>query len=105
MYLKLVISTLILALFATSAQAQVQVQVQVDLSKVTCDQLVHHKVGSPRVMAAWFSGYYNGKRDNLIIDMQDFEASLNKVQRFCEVEKNFTVTVLKAVEQVIGTAK
>jgi hypothetical protein len=66
---------------------------------------VHHKVGSPRVMAAWFSGYYNGKRDNLIIDMQDFEASLNKVQRFCDVEKNFTVTVLKAVEQVIGTAK
>jgi len=56
-------------------------------------------------MAAWFSGYYNGKRDNLIIDMQDFEASLNKVQRFCEVEKNFSVTVLKAVEQVIGTAK
>ena len=101
MCLKPVISALILALIATSAEAQVQL----DLSKVTCDQFVHHKVGSPRVMAAWFSGYYNGKRDNLIIDMKDFEASLNKVQRFCEVEKNFTVTVLKAVEQVIGTAK
>ena len=101
MCLKPVISALILALIATSAEAQVQL----DLSKVTCDQFVHHKVGSPRVMAAWFSGYYNGKRDNLIIDMKDFEARLNKVQNFCGVEKNFSVTVLKAVERVIGTAK
>jgi hypothetical protein len=101
MCLKPVISGLILALFASSAQAQVQL----DLSKVTCDQFVHHKVGSPRVMAAWFSGYYNGKRDNLVIDMKDFEANLNKVQHFCEVDKNFNVTVLKAVEQVICTAK
>ena len=101
MCLKPVISALILALIATSAEAQVQL----DLSKVTCDQFVHHKVGSPRVMAAWFSGYYNGKRDNLIIDMKDFEVSLNKVQNFCGIEKNFSVTVLKAVEQIIGTAK
>jgi acid stress chaperone HdeB len=101
MCLKPVISALILALLATSAEAQVQL----DLSKVTCDQFVHHKVGSPRVMAAWFSGYYNGKRDNLIIDMKDFEVSLNKVQNFCGIEKNFSVTVLKAVEQIIGTAK
>jgi acid stress chaperone HdeB len=101
MCLKPVISALILALIATSAEAQVQL----DLSKVTCDQFVHHKVGSPRVMAAWFSGYYNGKRDNLIIDMKDFEASLNKVQNFCGVENNFSVTVLKAVERVIGIAK
>ena len=101
MYLKSIISGITLLLFATSAHAQVQV----DLSKVTCDQFVHHKVGSPRVMAAWFSGYYNGKRDNLIIDKQSFESNLSRVQRFCEVEKNFDITVLKAVEQVIGTAK
>jgi acid stress chaperone HdeB len=101
MRLKSVISGLVLALFAASAQAQVQV----DLSKVTCDQFVHHKVGAPRVMAAWFSGYFNGKRDSLIIDQQSFEANLNKIQRFCELEKNFNTTVLKAVEQIIGGAK
>jgi acid stress chaperone HdeB len=101
MYLKSIISVITLLLYATSAQAQVQV----DLSKVTCDQFVHHKVGSPRVMAAWFSGYYNGKRDNLVIDLKNFEDSLRKVQNFCSVEKNFNTAVLKAVEQVIGAAK
>ena len=102
MFPKLLISGLILALFlAKSAQAQVQI----DLSKITCDQLVHQKVGPSRLIAAWFSGFYNGKQDNLIVDIQKFQANLNKVEHFCENGKNSSVTVLKAVEQVIETSK
>jgi hypothetical protein len=69
------------------------------------DQFVHAKIGPPRVMAAWFSGFYNGKRDNLTIDTQTFQANLNRVEHFCEDEKNFGIPVMKAIEQIIGTGK
>ena len=28
-------------------------------SKITCDQFVHSKVGEPRIVAPWLSGFYN----------------------------------------------
>jgi acid stress chaperone HdeB len=97
-----VASGFILALvLATSSQAQVLV----DVSKITCDQFVHGKIGNRRTVAAWLSGFYNGKRDNRIIDKQSFEANLNKVESFCYQEKNFTLPVLQAIEQTIGTTK
>jgi acid stress chaperone HdeB len=96
-----IISGLTLLFFATSAQAQVLV----DASKITCDQFVHGKVGSPRTMAAWFSGFYNGGQNNVMINTQNFQANLNKVERFCYQEKNFDVLVMKAIEQVIGGGK
>jgi hypothetical protein len=51
----------------------VQAQVTIDAAKITCDQFVHSKVGTPRVTAAWLSGFYNGKRDNRIIDQQELD--------------------------------
>ena len=93
--------TILMLLFVPCAQAQVQV----DLSKITCQQFVHHKVAHPRQIAAWVSGFYNGKRDNSIIDVQKFQANLNKIERFCKDDKNFDVMLLKAVEQVIETSK
>ncbi len=97
---KLVILGFILTLSFVSS---VQAQVTLDASKVTCDQWVHSKIGSPRLLAAWFSGFYNGKRDNPIIDKQHFEATLNKMEHFCYEEKHFDVLIMKAIEQVVGT--
>ena len=97
-----VVSGLILALFlASSAQAQVSI----DASKITCDQFVHAKVGPPRTLAAWLSGFYYGKRNSQIVDTQNFEANLNKLENFCYQEKNFKLPVMHAIEQVIQTGK
>ncbi len=94
----LVIPGLILTLFlASSAQAQVSI----DASKITCDQFVHAKVGTPRTLAAWLSGYYHGKGNNPIVDTQTFEANLNKLRNFCYNEKNFKLPVMEAIERVI----
>jgi hypothetical protein len=30
--------------------------VTVDVTKVNCDQFVHHKISEPRLIAAWLSG-------------------------------------------------
>lgn len=88
-------------LWASSTQAQVTI----DATKITCDQFVHSKVGSPRTIAAWLSGFYHGKHDNRIIDLQNFEANLSKLEQFCYQERNFKLPVMQAVEQVIGAAK
>jgi acid stress chaperone HdeB len=82
------------------ASAQVQVE-----SKVTCDQLVHGKLGQPRTIAAWLSGFYNGKRDSTILDIQNFENDLNKLQNFCYQEKNFEMPVMQAIEQILAKTK
>lgn len=93
-------SALVLNL-CTAAQAQVSI----DATKITCDQFVHHKVGEPRVTGAWLSGYYHGRRDTRIIDLQGFEENLSKLTFFCQEEKNFKLPVMQAVEQVLGAGK
>src|SRR3974390_96162 len=81
---KLIMLGFIISLALT---ASARAQVLIDASKITCDQFVHSKLGPPRLMAAWFSGFYNGKRDNLIVDTQNFQDNLSQVERFCYDEK------------------
>ena len=102
MNLNFVASGLILALCSVSI---VQAQSTIDASKITCDQFVHSKIGNPRTIAAWLSGFYNGKRDNRIIDLQNYEANLSKLEQFCYEEKNFRLPVMQAIEKVIGDGK
>ena len=99
-----VVSAFSLATVLVLASAS-QAQVLVDASKITCDQFVHGKVGTPRTMAAWLSGFYSGRRDSSVIDTQAFEANLTKLEKFCYDEKNFGIPVMQAIEQVIGAKK
>jgi hypothetical protein len=87
------------------ATAPTQAQVSVDVSKITCDQYVHAKIATPLYLAAWLSGYYNAKRNNLMVDLQTLEENATKVQNYCYDEKNFKVPVMKAVERVLGGRK
>ena len=38
-----------------------------------CEQFLQNKVAAPRVLGAWLSGYYNGKRNNTLLDTQAVE--------------------------------
>jgi len=80
-------------------------QVMLDASKITCDQYVHGKVGSPRIVAAWLSGYYHGKRDSAVIDRKAFEDRLIELENFCYQEKNFEMPVMQALEQTLAKTK
>jgi len=97
-----IISGATLALFLGSPA---QAQVTLDASKITCDQFVHSKVGEPRIVAAWFGGFYNGKRNNTVFDSQTFDANLTKLTNLCYDEKNFEVLVMQAIERAIGSPK
>jgi acid stress chaperone HdeB len=102
MYVSILLSGFILTLFSVSSA---QAQVTIDAAKITCDQFVHGKVGVPRTVAAWLSGFYNGKRNRALIDAQNFEANLNKLEKFCYDEKNFNLPVMQAIERAVGLAK
>src|SRR6266550_1873186 len=92
----------LIAISALAASRSAQAQLTIDVTKVNCDQFVHHKISEPRLIAAWLSGYYNAKRNNRVIDLQTFEENMSRVTNFCSDEKNFKVPVMKAVEQVLG---
>src|SRR5262249_8374417 len=85
-----------------AASQSAQAQVTIDVTKVNCDQFVHHKISEPRLIAAWLSGYYNAKRNNRVFDLQSFEENMTKVTNYCSDKKNFKVPVMKAIEQVLG---
>ena len=80
-------------------------QVAIDVSKINCDQFVHSKIATPNLVAAWFSGYYSAKQNNNLIDMQDLQEKVGKLQKYCYEEKNFKVPLMRAVEELFGKAK
>ena len=87
-----------LVLFTTA-----NAQVTLDVAKITCDQFVGFKITDPQNIAIWLSGYYNGKRDNTIIDPQAFKENYTKLMNYCIV--NEKVTVLQAVQTLFGAAR
>jgi hypothetical protein len=93
------------SIFAFFASQSAQGQVTVDVTKINCDQFVHHKISEPSLIAAWLSGYYNAKRNNRVIDLQMLDDNMSKVKNYCSDEKNFKVPVMKAVENVLGKSK
>ena len=88
-------------LFATAAHAQVTI----DASKITCEQYVFSKIGNPRSIALWLSGYYSGKRNSTVVDVQAFEANVDKMERFCKQQENLKMPVMQAIEKALGPGK
>jgi hypothetical protein len=79
-------------------------QVTIDVSKITCEQYVLFTVADPHDIAMWLSGYYNGTRNNTVLDTQEFRERARKVMEYCQL--NLKATVMEAVEKVImGVSK
>ncbi len=75
-------------------------QVTIDVSKITCDQYIGHKVTSPQNIAIWLSGYYHGKRGDTTLDTQALIANAKKLRDYCF--RNPQTLVMNAVEKVLG---
>jgi acid stress chaperone HdeB len=75
-------------------------QVTIDVSKITCEQYIRYTVANPHDIAVWLSGYYNGKRNNTVVNTQEFREQALTVLDYCVV--NQTSTVMDAVEKVLG---
>jgi acid stress chaperone HdeB len=82
-----------LLLVALLGASQAQAQVSVDVAKITCRQLLFDKIISPnsKSLALWLSGYYNGKRNNTVIDLGALAKNVDKVEDYCRMNQDLTV--------------
>jgi HdeA/HdeB family len=51
----------------------------------------------------WLSGYYNAKRNNTVLDVQEFREAGKKVMDYCQV--NLKTTVMDAAERALGVKR
>ena len=96
MFFRLSASTI--ALISISA-ASAYAQVTLDVSKVTCEQFYLAKASHPTTIGIWLSGFYNGKRNNTVLDVAQVKSNAEKVRRYCA--KNLNSMVMEAAEKVI----
>jgi hypothetical protein len=94
---------LVLAFSGMLATPAAHAQVTIDVAKITCEQFILYKVTDPKYIAIWLSGFYNGKRNNTLIDTQGLEKNVDTVKEYCL--KNLSVTVMKAAEVTLGAGK
>ncbi|MGC2074946.1 MAG: HdeA/HdeB family chaperone [Xanthobacteraceae bacterium] len=91
------------ALFALVQIPALRAQVTVDVSKITCDQLLMEKPVPAKYVVLWLSGYYNGKRNNTIIEPEAMDKNEEKVDFYCNLHRE--TTVMDAVKDVLGLDK
>ena len=89
--------------FSAVAVLSAHAQVTVDVSKITCEQYILFTVADPKDIAMWLSGYYNAKRNNTVLDTQEFREHGKKVMDYCQL--NLKSTVMDAVEKVLDVKR
>jgi acid stress chaperone HdeB len=93
-------STYLTLALASFAAPPAIAQVTIDVAKITCDQLVLFRVAQPHDIAMWLSGYYNGRRNSTVVDVEKLKEYTYGVEKYCINDR--TVTVMEAVEKVLG---
>jgi hypothetical protein len=69
-------------LFLFAQMPTMQAQETLDLAKITCEQFAMEQLASPsRDIVLVLVGYYNGKRNNTIIEPQTIKKEEKKVNR------------------------
>jgi acid stress chaperone HdeB len=94
---------ILLGLVLFSSSRTVRAQETIDISKITCDQWMGYKVTDPHDIAMWLSGYYHSKQNNTIIEVQEFQANVRKLQDYCISHPERRI--MQAVEEWLKVAK
>ena len=79
-------------------------QTTIDVAKISCDQFILQRVATPNQIAIWLSGYYHGKRNNTVIDVEKLKDQPEKVRVYC-LYKDKNATVMEAVEKLMSSGK
>jgi hypothetical protein len=81
-----------------------QAQETADYAKITCEQLIMGALArSSHEVVVWINGYYNGKRNNTIIDLQTAIKDEEAVREYCYQHQE--ATVMDAAKNVLGFDK
>jgi acid stress chaperone HdeB len=88
------------SMLAASVGPTAQAQVSIDMAKVTCEQFILDEIFLPKYIAMWLNGYYNGKRDNTVIDPQALEKNEDTVRDYCYAHRS--TPIMQAAEAVLN---
>jgi acid stress chaperone HdeB len=92
------------ALFLFVQTPTMQAQETLDLAKITCQQFIGEQLAAPsRDITLLLAGYYNGKRNNTIIEPQKIKKEDQEVNSYCYAHRD--ATVMDAVKNVLGFDK
>ena len=96
---------ILVSAFAILAAPNAQAQISVDLAKVTCKQYLFDNLISANapMVAVWLSGYFNGKRNNTVIDIGTFKKNKDVVEDYCRMNQD--VTLIDAATKALGLDK
>jgi len=78
------------AAIALATAGGVAAQGVVDMSRVTCEQMLRATPNSIDA-AIWFSGYYNGRRNNTVLDLGNFRNNAEIIVEECRTNPNRTL--------------
>src|SRR5262245_2502723 len=80
-------------------------QMMVDMAKITCRQYLFDRTISPEAprIATWLSGYFNGKRNNTMVDIGTIRSNKDKVEDYCRMNQD--VTIMDAARTALGLDK
>jgi acid stress chaperone HdeB len=84
-------------------QIPAQAQVTLDVSKITCEEYLMDTITFSQYVVMWLSGYYNGKRNNTIIEPDAVKKNEEKVSLYCYQHRD--ATVMDAAKNVLGFDK
>jgi HdeA/HdeB family len=80
-------------------------QMTVDVAKITCRQYLFDRTFSPRapMIANWLSGYFNGQKNNTVVDLGVMAKNKDKVEDYCRMNQD--VTLIEAAKNALGLPK
>ena len=92
------------ALFLFAQMPTMQAQETLDLAKITCEQFEGQQLASPsRDIVLLLAGYYNGKRNNTVIEPQKIKKEVQEVDAYCYQHRE--TILMDAVKNVLGFDK
>jgi hypothetical protein len=95
----------ILAALLLLSASETQAQMTVDVAKITCKQYLFDRTFSPRapMIANWLSGYFNGLKNNTVVDLGEMAKNKDKVEDYCRMNQD--VTLVEAAKRALGLPK
>jgi hypothetical protein len=93
------------ALSVLLSASQARAQMTVDVAKITCRQYLFDRTFSPRapMIANWLSGYFNGLKNNTVVDLGAMAKNKDKVEDYCRMNQD--VTLIEAAKTALGLPK
>lgn len=88
--------------FAFAAATAVSAQ-EIDVAKLSCKQFLIGDIVRRDYLALWLSGYYNGTRNDTVIEQSTVQNIADKVSAYCRA--NLDATLMDAVQSELGLQK